>query len=136
MIEKIDVEKVVKYWQTIAKRDYETMLYLFKGKRYAESLFFGHIILEKILKGLVVEETKNEAPYIHNLTKLAELAECDLTEEEMNLLDEVNDFNIRARYPEYKLQFYKQCDKEYTKKYFDEIIKLYQKICWILKQKK
>ena len=73
-MEKINVKKVVEYWQVTAKRDYETMLGLFKMKRYPESLFYGHIVLEKILKGLVVKETKKEAPYIHNLTKLAELS--------------------------------------------------------------
>jgi len=47
-----DVKKLVEYWQATAKRDYETMLGLFKIKRYPESLFFGHIVLEKILKGI------------------------------------------------------------------------------------
>ena len=135
-MKKEDVKKLTKYWQAIAERDYETMLGLFKIKRYPESLFFGHIVLEKILKGLVVAEIKNEAPYIHNLTKLAEISKCDLSKEELDLLDEVNDFNIRARYPEYKLQFYKQCDKEYAKNYLDKINKLYKKLCQKLKQKK
>ena len=135
-MKKENVKKLTKYWQIIAERDYETMLGLFKIKRYPESLFFGHIVLEKILKGLVVAEIKNEAPYIHNLTKLAEISKCDLSKEELDLLDEVNDFNIRARYPEYKLQFYKQCDKEYAKNYLDKINKLYKKLCQKLKQKK
>jgi len=135
-MKKEDVGKIVKYWQATAERDYETMLGLFKIKRYPESLFFGHIVLEKILKGLAVERTGIEAPYIHNLIKLSEIAKCDLLEEEMDLLDEVNDFNIRARYPEYKLQFYKQCNKEYTQNYLDKITKLYQKLCQKLKQKK
>ena len=70
------------------------------------------------------------------MTKLAEISKCDLSKEELDLLDEVNDFNIRARYPEYKLQFYKQCDKEYAKNYLDKINKLYKKLCQKLKQKK
>ena len=135
-MKKEDVKKVVKYWQITAEHDYETMNGLFKIKRYSDSLFFGHIVLEKMLKGLVVQETKNEAPYIHNLTKLAELSKCNLPKDEMDLLDVVNKFNIRSRYPEYKLQFYKQCDKEYAKNYLDKITKLYKKLCQKLKQKK
>ena len=135
-MKKESVKKIVKYWEKTAEHDYETMLGLFKIKRYSDSLFFGHIILEKILKGLVVAEIKNEAPYIHNLTKLAELSKCDLSEKEMDLLDVVNKFNIRSRYPEYKMQFYKKCTKEYVKNYLDEIIKLYKKLCQKLKQKK
>ena len=135
-MKKEDIKKVVKYWQTTAKHDYETMTCLFKGKRYSDSLFFGHIVLEKILKGLVVEETKKEAPYIHDLIRLREIAKFELPQDEIDLLNKVNDFNIRARYPEYKLQFYKQCTRKYTQEYFDEIIKLYKKLCQKLKQKK
>ncbi|MCK5123060.1 MAG: HEPN domain-containing protein [Candidatus Pacebacteria bacterium] len=89
-----------------------------------------------MLKGLVVEKTKEQALYTHDLIKLAEISECDLSKDELKLLNVVNKFNIRARYPEHKLKFYKQCDKEYTKKYFDKIVKLYKKLCQILKQKK
>ncbi|MBU3965069.1 HEPN domain-containing protein [Patescibacteria group bacterium] len=127
--EKEDIRKIVKYWRKTSEHDFETMNALFGIKRYPESLFFGHIVLEKILKGLVVEETKEEAPYIHNLAKLSEYAKCDLLKDEMDLLDDVNKFNIRARYPEYKMQFYKQCNREYTKNYIDKITKLYQKLC-------
>lgn len=130
------IKKRIKYWTKTASHDYETMIGLFKIKRYSDCLFYGHIVLEKILKGLVVKEIKGEAPYIHNLTKLAELAKCDLPKDELDLLDKINDFNIRARYPEYKLQFYKQCDREYAKNYIDKIISLYQKLCQKLTQKK
>ncbi len=135
-MEKENIKKIIEYWKITAKHDYETMLWLFKGKRYSDSLFFGHIVLEKILKGLTAKETQKEAPYIHNLTELAELGKCELSEEEMNLLDAANKFNIKARYPEYKLHFYKQCNKEYAKNYIDKIIKLYKKICQKLTQEK
>ncbi len=135
-MKKGDVKKIVKYWQITAKRDYETMLGLFKIKRYPESLFYGHIVLEKILKGLAVKETEKEAPYIHDLIRLREIAKLELSQDEIRLLNKVNDFNIRARYPEYKLWFYKECTRKYTQEHFDEIAKLYKKLCQKLKQKK
>jgi|SRR5680860_530155 len=135
-MEKLNTKKIIQYWQKTAEHDYGTMDGLFRIKRYPEALFFGHIVLEKILKGVVVRETGEEAPYIHNLTKLADIANCELLKDEIDLLDEVNDFNIRARYPEYKLQFYKQCNRKYAKNYIDKITKLYKKLCQILKQKK
>ena len=88
------------------------------------------------MKGLVVQKIKEQAPYTHDLARLVELSECDLSKDELKLLNVVNEFNIRARYPEHKLKFYKQCDKEYTEKYFNEINKLYKKLCRKLKQKK
>jgi len=135
-MEKINTKKVIEYWRKTAEHDYEVMLYLFKGKKYPESLFFGHIVLEKTLKGLVARETKKQAPYIHDLIRLREIARLELSQDEIKFLNKVNDFNIRARYPEYKLRFYKQCDRKYAKNYLDEIIKLYKKLCQELKQKK
>ena len=78
-----EIKDAIEYWKKTAERDYDTMLGLFKIKRYPESLFFGHIVLEKILKGLVVKETGEQAPYIHDLVRLAELAKTDSDVEEL-----------------------------------------------------
>jgi HEPN domain-containing protein len=94
------------------------------------------MVLEKVLKGLIVRSTQKQAPYIHDLVRLQEIAGLKLPEQEIDLLDEINDFNIRARYPEYKLRFYKLCTRAYTKSYIDKIIPLYQKLCQDLKRKK
>ena len=92
---KQEIKKLQEYWQKTSKRDYDTMLGLFKIKRYPESLFFGHIVLEKILKAHVVKNTKKGAPKIHNLIKLMELASLDLPEDDKNLLDLVNIFGLK-----------------------------------------
>ena len=47
------------------------MLGLFSIKRYSDSLFYGHIVLEKILKALVVQKIGEKLPKIHNLETLA-----------------------------------------------------------------
>ncbi len=130
------VRDIIDYWIKTAEHDFDTMLVLFKTKRYSDSLFFGHIVLEKILKGHVVRHTKEQAPYIHDLVRLQELATLILSPEEVDLLDTVNNFNIRSRYPEHKFLFYKTCTKEYTNTYFPHIIALYKKLCRKLKQKK
>ena len=135
-MEKINVKKVVEYWSKTAEGDYETMLYLFKGKRYLYSLFLGHIILEKILKALVTQETKKQAEYTHDLARLRKAAKIDLSQDQVNLLYEVNEFNIRSRYPDVKLRFHKRCDKEYTENYLKKIKKLYKELCLMLERKK
>ena len=127
------MEEVVKYWLATAEHDRETMDVLFKSARYSDSLFFGHIILEKILKGLVVRNTKTQAPFIHDLLQLQKLTGISLSEDEIDLLDKVNDFNIRTRYPERKLEFYKLCTKEFSGPYMDKINVLYKKLWQILK---
>jgi HEPN domain-containing protein len=81
----------------------------------------------------VVQKIKKESPYTHDLLRLEALADLKLPEDQLDLLDHVNDFNIRARYPEHKLKFYKMCTKEYTEEYFKRIVKLYKKLCQELK---
>ncbi len=112
------------------------MCILFASKRYSDSLFFGHIVIEKILKALVCQATKNHAPPIHDLTRLQKLANLNLSDQQLDLLDEINDYNIRARYPDYKLKFYKICTKTYAQKRLDKIINLYTELCQKLKLKK
>ena len=131
-----EVHHVVSYWSKTAKHNYDTMQSLFKAKRYADCLFFAHLLLEKILKAFVVKETKRQAPFIHDLVRLEEAAKLGLTEEEVYLLNKVNDFNIRSRYPDYKLKFYRMCTKKYTEEHLRQITSLYKKLCQKLKQKK
>lgn len=123
------------YWRHAAQKDSETIKVLFDGKRYSDALFFGHIILEKILKALVVLETRKEAPKIHNLARLVDLANLDLTQDDKDYLSVVNDFNIRARYDDYKNTFYKICTKGYVADNLAKIDKIYKMLCRKLKQK-
>lgn len=129
-----NTKKLIEYWSKTAEHDYETMLGLFKLKRYSDSLFFGHIILEKILKAHVVKKTKDHPKPIHNLVVLAKEASIDLTKEDMEFLAEVNKFNIRTRYPDYKLSFYKLCTLNYTKSKLEKIKIIYKKLCQMLKK--
>ena len=123
------MDGVVEYWLKTAEHDRETMVVLYDNAKYSDALFFGHIILEKVLKALVVKETKEQAPFTHNLLQLQSLSGVKLDESEINLLAEANDFNIRARYPEQKFEFYKKCTKEFVDPYMDKIIPLYKKLC-------
>ncbi len=115
----------IDYWKKSAQRDLDTAQVLFKNKRYDSCLFFCHLSLEKLLKGLVVKQTKKAVPYIHHLEKLTILAELTLTEEQIKNLRVITDFNIAGRYDKFKFAFYEKCTKEYTEKYFDITKKLF-----------
>jgi len=130
----MDKKGLVKYWTKTADHDYDTMLALYRSKRYSACLFFGHIVLEKILKALVVQETGKQTPFTHDLVRLHELADLKLPEVVVDFLDQVNEFNMRTRYPEYKFDFYKKCTPQFTKKYYTKITKLYQELCQKIKQ--
>lgn len=130
------VDNAVDYWLQTAAHDYDTMIGLFSIKRYSDCLFYGHIVLEKLLKALVVQYTNEQAPRIHDLVRLQEMAHVSLTKDQLDLLDTVNDFNIRARYPEYKLFFYKKCNRIFTQRYLKRIISFYNLLCSQTKPKK
>ncbi len=127
-MKKMQPKKIVEYWKKTAAHDYESMVTLYQQKRYSDSLFFGHIVLEKILKALVVQKTKQHSPYGHDLLKLQELAMLELSKEEIDFLDEMNAYNTRTRYPDYKLNIYKLCTREFTKTRLDKAMKLYKKL--------
>lgn len=95
---------------------------LFKSQKYDWCLFIGHLVLEKTFKALYVKNNENKIPpRIHNLVKLAEMSFLILSDKQKYFLDEVNDFNLEIRYPDYKFEFRNTCDMEFTAKYFGRI---------------
>ena len=67
--------------------------------RIRHGLFFAHLTLEKSLKALVCKHTRDLAPKIHNLSRLAELAGLALPGGYGEILAEVNAFQMEGRYP-------------------------------------
>ena len=51
-----------------------------------------------------------------------------MTESQLDILDTITTFNIRARYDDYKQLFYKKCTLEYTAFWIEKIEEL---VKWI-----
>lgn len=111
-------EDILKYWKDGVLDSLDTAKKLFEDKKYNHSLFFLHLALEKLLKGIYFKLKKDPPPYIHDLVRLGEFAEIDFTEEENEQLREISTFNIAGRYDDYKLSFYKKANLEYSQKWF------------------
>ncbi len=110
----MDKKDIMAYWVKTAIRDYQTMLNLYESKDYHWSLFMGHLVIEKLLKALYVKNSDDNPPRTHDLLRLAESAQLEMTEEQKDMLDLLTTFNISARYPDYKQSFYKKCDYGFT----------------------
>ena len=123
-------DKVVSHWLESAANDFQTMLQLYDSKSYAWALFLGHISTEKLLKALFVKRVKTHAPYTHNLLRIAEMCDFELTEEQEDIMDEITSFNINARYDDYKKEFYSRCTREFTIEWIEKIKMLQE---WIRK---
>lgn len=117
----IDVDKIVNHWIQTSDDDFKTMLSLFDSKSYGWSLFIGHISVEKLLKAYYVQKNKKHAPFTHNLYRLAELSEMELTEEYADWLDKITTFNLNARYDDYKREFYSLCTLDFTTGWIEKI---------------
>ena len=96
----IDINKQVQYWVEGSKEDWEVAQDLLKRGRVRHGLFLCHLALEKMLKALVCHATQELAPRIHNLVRLAEIAGIHPTPDQMDILAEMNAFNVEGRYPE------------------------------------
>ncbi len=84
-------------------------------------MFIAHLVLEKILKAHYVKDTGETPPKIHELVKLAEKTKLNFTDEQVEFLDRVNDFNLETRYPDYKLKLF----KNFTEENFTRIKEMY-----------
>ncbi len=125
------LKKQADYWRISADKNWKIAKALFKLKHYDGCLFYCHLALEKLLKGLVVIKIKKPAPYKHDLAELANIANLKLSKEEVEELRILSTFNIFCRYDNTKFDFYKLCTKEYSEKYFKISNK---KRLWLKKQ--
>ncbi|NOU46075.1 MAG: HEPN domain-containing protein [Bacteroidales bacterium] len=117
----MDVDKIVNHWIETSDEDYATMQSLYTSNSFGWSLFMGHISIEKLLKAYYVRKYKKHAPLTHNLYRLAELSELELTDEKSDWLDKITSFNLNARYDDYKREFYKQCTADFTAAWIENI---------------
>ena len=128
------VDEHINYWLNSADHDLDAAESLFSAGKYDWCLFLGHLVLEKSLKAFYVKDNENRMPpKTHNLVKLAEKTTIPLDTKLKLFLDEVNDFNLEVRYPDYKHEFYKNCTKEFAEEYLNKIREHYKWIKSLLK---
>jgi HEPN domain-containing protein len=96
---ELDIEKQINHWHKGADEAWEVAVDMInRDRRIQFGLFFVHLALEKVLKAHVWRTKRKMPPQIHNLIRLAELAEIPLDEMNKNVLSEINEFNIEGRY--------------------------------------
>ncbi len=121
----------IKYWVDASEVDFKAMNNLFKSKDYVWSLFLGHLVIEKLIKAVAIKNGIVTIPKIHDLNKLSKRAKLEVDAKLGDVLDAITAFNIEARYPDYKREFYKKCTKKFTNEY---IIKISEIRLWLLNQ--
>lgn len=94
---ELEIARQVDHWRKGASESWEDAEYLLKGKRILLGLFAVHLALEKVLKAHIWPVKRKMPPHIHNLTRLAEIAEIPLDDQNKKVLAEINEFNIEGR---------------------------------------
>lgn len=114
---------LMNYWFESSDSDYETMEVLYKNKKNTWCLFLGHLVIEKILKGLYAKSNEENpiVPKIHNLILLSQKVNLEVPEEIRKRIQVINTFNISARYDDYKKSFEEKCTDEYTTEQIENI---------------
>ena len=127
------MKEKIEYWIEMAEYDLETARVMLKGKRFLYVGFMCHQVIEKTLKGFYVFAKKDNPPYTHNLSYLADEGGINdkMTEEQKDFLDLLEPLNIEARYPTHKEQLMRSLNEERCKEIIQKTEGLYQ---WIKQQ--
>lgn len=128
MAHMVDIQQQIVYWSTGAQEDIAVAEELIGNKRYRHGLFFAHLALEKMLKAHICKKTNELAPRIHNLVRLSEMADLGLSEDHMNHLADMNEFNLEGRYP---IQYIDTASDQETKGY---LFKTKEVLEWLVRQ--
>ena len=122
MSDKIEnIETIVLFWKESSDQNYATMHNLLQSKDYNWALFLGYLVIEKLLKAHYVKKHHKHPLFIHDLLRLSQKIELELTEEQEEWLDEISTFNLNTRYDNYKQEFRKRCTPEYTAVWLNRI---------------
>ena len=122
----MDVERVKEFWLEEAREALRVAWHLYEKEDYSYALFFGHLAIEKMLKAIYVLRKCEQAPYVHNLLRLAEHANLPMSEDRKNWFIRVAGFNLEARYPDERRTFRKKCTSAFTESQLREIDEVFQ----------
>ena len=90
----------VERWVEQSRYDLGTAQAMFNSGRYLYVLFCCQQAVEKLLKALIAKESQRMPPPIHQLMRLARLANLEVSEEQAAFLRELSAYYIQTRYPE------------------------------------
>ena len=121
MTNDFDIQKIIDYWIESSNDDYKTMLDLFHTKNYGWALFVGHLVIEKLFKAYYAKTHQEYPPMLHDLRRIGEKAGIVFDDDKLIIVETISQFNIRARYDDYKRNFYKLCTPEYAKTWIENI---------------
>ena len=118
------MQQDVKYWVDLSKYDIDTAKAMLESGRYLYVLFTCQQSVEKMLKALIVKNTKSFPPKIHDLVKLLKIALIDIETEQKQFLAKLNYYYLETRYPRELSEISKQIKKETAVDFYNNTKKI------------
>lgn len=117
----MDIKEIEKYWIESSEDAFDTAKTLLENNKFVYSMFFLHLSIEKMLKALFANHNQTEAPFGHNLQKIAsKIKSIDFGKNRMELFAQITTFNIAGRYDDYKNNFRAICNLEFATNYLNK----------------
>lgn len=105
----------IAFWIEQSNNDWDAVQTLYKGKNYLQSLFFAHLVVEKICKSIWIKyHPENVPPRTHNLIHLLSSTPIELTEDQKEFLLTLNRFQLEGRYPDYLTKIQTICTSSFS----------------------
>jgi HEPN domain-containing protein len=94
------MKPAIRQWIEQSRYDLDTAKAMMAQSRWLYVLFCAQQALEKALKAVITMKTEEFPPRIHNLLRLAEVADLSLNESQSLFLGELSAYYIQTRYPD------------------------------------
>ena len=121
MEDDLEIQNIIDYWIDSSNDNYKTMFDLFHTENYGWALFIGHLVIEKLLKAYYTKIHRDYPPMLHDLRRIGERAGIIFEDDKLIIIETISQFNIRARYDDYRRNFYKLCTADYTATWIENI---------------
>jgi HEPN domain-containing protein len=120
----------IQYWLELSDYDLDTAIAMLNSKRYLYVGFMCHQTMEKIFKAYFTSLKPEVTPFTHSLSYLAKKGGFyeSFSEEQKDVIDQLEPLNIEARYPSSKERLLKSLTHEKCKEIVEKTILLQQ---WI-----
>lgn len=122
----MDIKEKVNFWVDNAEYDLQTAEAMHNSARYTYTAFMCQQALEKIIKGLYLQNTRTEAPRSHNLSYLIGLLNLNPSESHVTLLADLSTFYLEGRYPTYKEKISQLINKDKSASFLNQTKEMFK----------
>lgn len=122
-------DEIVRYWIETAEENFASMKRIFSADEYVWALFIGHLVIEKLLKASCAKYCGPDVPKTHDLLRLADRAGISISPKQQDLFDRLTTFQAEVRYPDIRYNLYKKADREFVRRYMEDVTELRE---WLL----